>query len=570
MKKIFSILLAGMALMSVVACSDSDYDERYADPSKTSTVGVPQVFTGVLYKANTWMNPIYYRYYTQSTTSGVFSGVIGNSNGKGRFMGAGEGYFNTRWKDFYDMLTQFRLLEKNYGEMDEAQQKLNAVFYHAARSVVDAQLHEMLSLFGDVPFKGAGMLWSIGYAPAKEQCAYDDDVTLYKQILAELKESADFFAGDVDGNALAALVRQDYTLAAGSKTKWQKYINTMRLRIALHLATAGDCTTEAKAAIAEILNNPGRYPLIDSNDDNMGVSGNTNNDTFNFGKSTSQALHTGSYSAGSQTMLNAMNVPATGVPDAGTDPRLDAMYDCNPDDQYVAYDVKMTDTQISNLADQKNQEYVGRGIVSSNYFCVIDTVAIAGWAEYEGNANLAGLWASAAEANLAKAEAYLMGYGVGKDEAKAKQCFVKGVELSTEFYWNLKTGSSLFVAGNDSHKGFRAISRPAVADVTAYAESVWQATQEAVVTQRWIDYSFMNELEAWNLVRRTGYPVVDFARDSQMSSYPTPPNRLPYPSDEINYNSANYQAAKAVNYKEETGYYTNLFWAKENYYNLVK
>ena len=96
--------------MSLVSCSDLDYDEKYPDPSKTSTVGVPQVFTAVMFKGNTWMNPVYYRYYTQSTTSGAFSGIIGNSNGKGRFMGAGEGYFNTRWMNFYDMLTQFRLL----------------------------------------------------------------------------------------------------------------------------------------------------------------------------------------------------------------------------------------------------------------------------------------------------------------------------------------------------------------------------------------------------------------------------------------------------------------------------
>lgn len=114
MKKIFSMAFAGMALMlSTAACSDADYDDKYTDPSKTSTVGVPQVFTGVMEAGNTWMNPVYYRYYTQSTTSGTFSGVIGESNGRGRFRGASEGYFNTRWMNFYNMVAQFRLLEHN-------------------------------------------------------------------------------------------------------------------------------------------------------------------------------------------------------------------------------------------------------------------------------------------------------------------------------------------------------------------------------------------------------------------------------------------------------------------------
>lgn len=44
----------------------------------------------------------------------------------------------------------------------------------------------------------------------------------------------------------------------------------------------------------------------------------------------------------------------------------------------------------------------------------------------------------AAEVSLSKSEAYLMGYGVTKDEAKAKACFIKGVELSTEYFWNEK------------------------------------------------------------------------------------------------------------------------------------
>ena len=83
---------------------------------------------------------------------------------------------------------------------------------------------------------------------------------------------------------------------------WQKYINSLRLRIALHLATNGDCVADAKSAIAEILSNPTKYPLVDSNSENMGVKGDTQTDDFNYGKSLSQALRTGSYAAGSQTM----------------------------------------------------------------------------------------------------------------------------------------------------------------------------------------------------------------------------------------------------------------------------
>ena len=569
MKKIFSILTVGVALMSLVGCANSAYDEKYTDPSKTSTVGVPQVFTAVMYKGNTWMNPIYYRYYAQSPTSGIFSGIIGSSNAKGRFMGAGEGYFNSRWQNFYDMLTQFRLLENTYASLSDEEKEVNKIFYHLARTLIAGQLHEMLSLFGDVPFNGAGTLWNTDYNTAKEKCVYDDDVILYKQILADLKETGDYLAGNLNTTGLTSLARQDYSMAAGRSIIWQKYANSLRLRIALHLATSGDCTTEARNAIAEILNNPTKYPLIDSNSENMGVTADTQSDDFNFGKTMSQALRTGSMGAGSQSVLNAMNVPTNGIPDANTDPRIQVMYDCNPDGEYIAYDVNLTNTQITDISDKKHQEYVGRGMSSAHYYCEVDSQAVAGSATYQGNSNLNGLWFSAAEVSFSKAEAYLMGYGVSQNEAAAKENFINGIKLSTEYYWNLKETSSLYKTGNDSYAGYRSLVKPTATEIENYAQSIWHPTQEAISTQLWLNFSFMNELEAWNVVRRTGYPAVTFARDTQLSNYPTPPNRLPYPSDELNYNSVNCQIAISKNYEETTGYYTNLFWAKKNYYKLT-
>ena len=571
MKKIFLLLFAAVGLMTALSsCSDDDFNEKYADPSKTTTVGVPQVFTGIMHNGNRWMNPTYWRYYTQSTTSGCFSGVIGNTNGRGRFRGASEGYFNIRWQDFYKMLTQYRLLEYTYNNLAEGEKPANEIFYYLGRTMVEAQLHEMLSIWGDVPYNGAGTLWMSGnYDAAKQAVSYDNDVDLYKTILADLKEVGDYFAaGNLNAAGVSSLARQDYSAAAGSTDIWQRYVNSLRLRIALHLATNGDLTSEARNAIAEILNNPGKYPLIETNAQNMGVNGETSTDDYNYGKGIAQALAGRGEGSGSQAMLDAMNVPADGVPDANTDPRIAAIYDCNPDGAYVAYDNSLTDSQISSIADEKNKEYRERGINSCNYYCYIDTIAMAGWATYQGNANLNGIWISAAEVALSKAEAYLMGYGVGADAAKAKQFFIDGVALSNEYYWDMKIGSSLAKDGNDSYNGYRRLEVPVFDDFIAYANKIWQPTQECIATQLWLNFGFMNELEAWNVTRRTGYPNVKFMRDNQQSDYPTPPHRLPYPSDELNFNSTNVQNAIKTNYSESTGYYTKLFWAKENYYSL--
>ena len=57
-KNIFSsIAVAGLALLTLGACADSDYTSKYQNPSTTRTASVPQVFSAVLQKGNTWMNP---------------------------------------------------------------------------------------------------------------------------------------------------------------------------------------------------------------------------------------------------------------------------------------------------------------------------------------------------------------------------------------------------------------------------------------------------------------------------------------------------------------------------------
>ena len=77
----------------------------------------------------------------------------------------------TAGKEFYTMLTQHRVLEHTYNNLEESVKSSNIVFYYLSRTLVEAQLHEMLSVFGDVPFNGAGTLWRDGdYNAAKIKC----------------------------------------------------------------------------------------------------------------------------------------------------------------------------------------------------------------------------------------------------------------------------------------------------------------------------------------------------------------------------------------------------------------
>ena len=251
------------------------------------------------------------------------------------------------------------------------------------------------------------------------------------------------------------------------------------------------------------------------------------------------------------------------------------LLDPNPDGEYISYDVTKSNQEISNIASEKQKEYAQRtpSIVGAGYYCTLDSTAYAGIAEYNGNNNTFGLWISAAEVSLSKSEAYLMGYGVSKDDAKAKENFVNGVKQSTDYFWNVKTTSSFYDAKNpnDSYYSKRECVKPSDEAILAYAEKIWKPEQSVVATQLWLNFSWTNTLEAWNVTRRTGFPKVTFSADGITTNYPTPANRLPYPSDEQNYNQQHYQEAVSKYYGngDTYGYYTKLFWATTGeYYKL--
>ena len=543
MKKIYSIILGCVAGFALVSCSDDSYTSKYDDPSKTKVVSCDKVLTGVFKAGNTWLNPIYYRYYVQSTTSGMFSQVIGSTNSRGRYMGAGTGYYNTRWQDFYDMLSQYRLLEKTYNELDPGNQELNKLYLIIGRSVMQQQLSEMLSLFGSLPYSQASTLWYTGdYAGSKP--AYDKDTDLYKTILDDLKDANNYLqTGNIKSSTIAQLAIQDF-VNKGDLTLWRKYINSLRLRVALHLASNGELAATAQAAIQEMLTDPDTYPMVDNNNEMTTVS--PDNDKLNFQDEINRAIENSSYNRASGAMMRALNVSADGSYE-NADPRLPVLYDPNPDDKYIGLDPS------ERLSDQDaNTSYIYQGS-TAKYYAALDT------ATFTRNSGLPGLWMSAAEVSFGKAEAYAMGWAGSVNATKAKEAFIEGMIQSTDFYYQL----------NSTGTYRKAISKPSDAVIRAYAESQWNESnmQKCIITQKWVNFGMYNELEAWNCVRRTGYPELQFKRDLTSVDTPIVPNRLKYASDEVNYNTANYNAA--TNNGSTDTWSAKLFWMKDTWYTEI-
>lgn len=111
--------------------------------------------------------------------------------------------------------------------------------------------------FGDVPFTEALQLEG-GITRPK----YDLQEDIYKNMLAELEEANNLIA------ASKADIEGDFVYN-GDVEKWQKFINSFKLRVLLSLSNKdGNTKLNPRAKFAEMMNNPAKYPIFESNADN--------------------------------------------------------------------------------------------------------------------------------------------------------------------------------------------------------------------------------------------------------------------------------------------------------------
>ncbi len=125
--------------------------------------------------------------------------------------------------------------------------------------------YELTMKFGDVPYHQAMSLIEEGIT----QPVYDTQKDIFLDILDELDEANTILTektGSIDGDVI-------YN---GDLSKWQKFTNSFRLRVLLALSNkVNDSDVNPAQKFAEMMNNPNKYPVFESNADNAQRVGNT-------------------------------------------------------------------------------------------------------------------------------------------------------------------------------------------------------------------------------------------------------------------------------------------------------
>ncbi len=534
MKKIFTLILTLVALASLFSCSKKDFDDKYYDPSKTTLVTPDKMMTGAFMSGRDYTFNAYWRMYTWDNYMGKLSQTIGFGVQSGTMYYINDGYASDRWKNFYNILTQYRVAKSIWEKEDENLQKVDRIFLALTEVFLYDHLSQLVDIWGPVPFTKAGFL-GLTSDMAEAYAAYDSDVDLYRMMLTNL-DALYTEISDIKENlpeVLTVLKRQDF-INNGDLDKWLMYANGLRLRLGIHVSAQGSLTDEGRKAVASA---SGRILPTDWNSSIKVVS---DFDGFNYWENFRDGYKDINHVA-NQNIIDAMQIVGE------NDPRLPVIYIPNEKgDYYGEYITETTEEQNTHNTYNKYEEryYAGLNGATFTYNNLLQSPIL-----------------SAAEAYFLLAEAYQQGYANGD----AKDAFIKGVVASTEQYFNQNVNSDQTKGSNSEYfKKFTVADIPSTSDIETYAEKVWDKysdKMEAIMTQKWVHFGIMQPSQAWTDIRRTGYPKLNYPEDKGTSVVVANiPQRVKYPNSEVTNNKANYDE-NAKNIKDD--YYTVLFWAKK-------
>ncbi|MBV8328076.1 MAG: SusD/RagB family nutrient-binding outer membrane lipoprotein [Chryseobacterium sp.] len=386
---------------------------------------------------------------------------------------------------------------------------------------------------GDIPMTEAGN--SSNLTPK-----YDTQKDVYKNSLTLLTD-----ANNLLGNINNTYPSLKNTVADSSGDifgltyfQWQKVINSYTLRVLVSLSKRTNDTPDLniKGQFSTILNNPGQYPIMESNTDNMMYRFNTSYNPYpiytsrsytygaNIGKT---ILDITTSTSDPRTFVFATPAPAqykvAGLPISSFSAYVGASTNTAQSVLFAG-----TDTAGNTTSDKGAYSYINfKRYFSSQDGSTAEPYVLIGYPEMCFNI----------------AEAINRGWATGD----AENWYLKGINASLTFY-GLSNGGSFSVGDRlGGTLGNVTIDTNTFLSKVAYAGNTTDGLKQ-ILTQKYVSLFCNSGFEAFYNWRRTGYP----AFQQGGVGIGTPNNMLPYrwmyPQGEITYNSSNYQNAIQTQY----------------------
>lgn len=251
MKKILYIALAPIMLLASVGCKKS-FSDLAQNQNQPSNVPPGLLMTGV--------------------TNGMYEGPGGNNDVWCQYFLYNYDYYGNNRYDFGSATSYYTTLENVVKMEQEAARNGGAAVnpYNTLGKFFRAYFLTRMSLqMGDVPMTDA-LQGLNNLTPT-----YSAQKDVFKQALLWLDTANTnitqlIFKPDLSNTAPGQILTGDIYFGNNLK-KWQKVINTLRLRLLINLSkkTATDPDLNIAQQFATIINNPTQYPIMQSAADNL-------------------------------------------------------------------------------------------------------------------------------------------------------------------------------------------------------------------------------------------------------------------------------------------------------------
>jgi hypothetical protein len=373
--------------------------------------------------------------------------------------------------------------------------------------------------YGPIPYsKITGTEYSV---------AYDDMQELYDAMFEDLDDAIAGLKEAAAAGTSTLYTNSDY-IYQGNFTKWVKFANTIKLRMALRIVNVEPDLAKQKAE--EAVNDS--YGVITDAADAAWSSFITQRNPLNLiGESWGEIRANASLTS----YMNGYNDPRLSV---YVSPASTADSEGN--------------TYVGARSGVYHYDYYGSGYSQTSLLNVSSTDKL--------------LALSASESWFLRAEGALRGWNMG---GTAKALYEQGVTVSMQergaSIGNYLSSTATPARHNDIVQTSFSID-PVSTITPAWDDNASTETNlERILVQKWLG-NFPNGWETWADIRRTGYPKLLPVVDNKSTDGVTTARgmrRLPYPQSEFNTNEANVKAAQQMLGGSDTGA-TDLWWAKKN------
>ncbi|WP_026994198.1 SusD/RagB family nutrient-binding outer membrane lipoprotein [Flectobacillus major] len=526
MKKTLIKISSIIAIVGGLTSCKDQLSDLYLNPEQTTAPSIEKFFTQIL--NNDRIYPKYWDMRTFSLThAGVFSQAISFTNDKYIYREQAQ-YTEQRWGDYYTTngngsgpLAHYREIEKQYATLSAAEKQNADVFLNASKVAFYEQTAQMVDLWGDIPFSQAGQLNLNGSIVSPK---FDDAKEVYYSVIAGLKDAATYFGTANLSSTTASSFKKQDLIFQGDVSKWRRLANSLRLRALMRISFVDEA--KAKAEVMEMLNNPTQYPLLEESAQNALL-----NPVTTYIDNLRNAFYESNNHLGASYLLEKVLKPAN-------DPRIAVIYDKSgvqgangkwiPNADYYSLPLDLnSNDQATNIGNGK--------------YAVLDS------ATFVYNSKIPGVIFTSAETHFLKAEA-LERWG---NTADAMAAYNKGLTHSVNYFYYLNSISNS-TAPKVAAPSATEISNFVNNSTAKYAGS--SAQKLALIwTQKWVQFGFMQSVQAWSELRRTKYPQLTFVPDNS-AGFNLPPNRLTYPGRERTFNP-NYSAVAAKDTRD-----AKIFW----------